>query len=149
MNQAPKVYLARAGRSGEDEVRALDHNIAIIGFQEVPSLAGASNYEDVHKIVSQAFPDAKPRAVGNFAGQLWAFAVAMKEGDHVVLPRKLTSQIAIGRVAGPYEYRQIGRHFPSLAFSRVASDGSTSNCLGAGPPLFVRCLHDCVQHLTQ
>ena len=111
MNQEPKIYLARAGRSGEDEDRALEHNIAIVGFQEVPSLATATDYEGVHEIVRRAFPDAKRRAVGNFAGQLWAFAVAMKESDLVVLPRKLTSQIAIGRVTGPYEYREVDDTF--------------------------------------
>ena len=109
MNQEPKIYLTRAGRSGEDEERVFEHNVAIVGFQEVPSLATATDYENVHEIVTGAFHDAKARAVGNFAGQLWAFAVAMKEGDLVVLPRKLTSQIAIGRVTGPYEYRQVGR----------------------------------------
>ena len=107
MNHEPKAYLARAGRSGEDEDRALEHNIAIVGFQDVPSLVTAIDYEGVHEIVARALPDAKPRAVGNFAGQLWAFAVAMKQRDLVVLPRKLTAQIAIGRVAGPYEYRHV------------------------------------------
>jgi restriction system protein len=82
--------------------------MALIGFRNVPSLADATSYEDVQQIVKAAMPEAKPRAVGNFAGQLWAFAVAMKVGDIVVLPRKLTSQIAIGRVTGGYEYRQIG-----------------------------------------
>ena len=107
MNQEPKIYLARAGGSGEDEDRALENSAAIVGFQKVPSLTTATDYEGVHGIVSKAFPDAKPRAVGNFARQLWAFAVAMQEGDLVVLPRKLTSQIAIGRVTGPYAYRQV------------------------------------------
>ena len=111
MSEHPRIYLARAGRSGEDEDRALENNIATVGFREVPSLAGATDYDGVHGIVSKAFSDAKPRAVGNFAGQLWAFAVAMKEGDLVVLPRKLTSQIAIGRVAVPYEYRQMDDTF--------------------------------------
>lgn len=107
MNSKPKIYLARAGGSGEDEDRALESNAAIVGFREVPSLATATDYEDVHRIVSEAFPDAKRRAVGNFAGQLWAFAVAIEEGDLIVLPRKLTSQIAIGRVTGPYEHREV------------------------------------------
>ena len=111
MPQHPKIYLTRAGRSGEDEDRALEHNIAIVGFHEVPSLEAASDYDGVHEIVAGTFPDAKPRAVGNFAGQLWAFAVAMEEGDLVVLPRKLTSQIAIGRVTGPYEYRRMDDAF--------------------------------------
>ena len=85
----------------------MQNNVAILGFQEIPSLANATDYESVHGIVSNALPGTKPRAVGNFSGQLWAFAGAMKQDDLVVLPRKRTSQIAIGRVAGSYEYRQM------------------------------------------
>ena len=107
MSQEPKTYLVRAGQSGEYEDCALEDNIAILGFQKVPSLTTATDYEGIHEIVTKALPDAKARAKGNFAGQLWAFAVAMNEGDLVILPRKLTSQIAIGRVTGPYEYRQV------------------------------------------
>ena len=107
MNDAPKVYLARAGRNGEDEDYALEHNLAVIGFREVSSLEGARDYDAVVQLVQDALPDGKPRALGNFARQLWAFAGAMQEGDLVVLPRKLTSQIAIGRVTGPYRYAEV------------------------------------------
>ena len=107
MNDAPKVYLARAGRQGDDEDYALEHNLAVIGFREVASLEGAQDYDAVVQLVRDALPDGKPRALGNFARQLWAFASAMQEGDLVVLPRKLTSQIAIGRVTGPYRYAEV------------------------------------------
>lgn len=103
-----KVFLARAGSSGEDEGYALDHGVAIIGFAEYPSLASAKDYDAVLNVVKSTCPDLKPRAAGNYAGQLWAFAVAMKEGDIVVLPRKLASQVALGRVRGPYRYEKIG-----------------------------------------
>ncbi|MFC1888541.1 restriction endonuclease, partial [Thermodesulfobacteriota bacterium] len=53
----------------------------------------------------------KSRAAGNYAGQLWAFVISMKKGDTVVLPRKLTSQIALGKVTGPYQYRKIGKQY--------------------------------------
>ena len=121
MKDAPKVYLARAGRNGEDEDYALDNSLAMIGFSEVPSLEGARDYDAVVQLVKNAFPDGKPRALGNFAGQLWAFAVAMQEGDIVILPRKLTSQIAIGRVTGPYRYEQVNtafRHTRSVEWLR-------------------------------
>ena len=131
MSQAPKIYLVRAGRSGEDEDRALEDNVAIIGFRQILSLAIATDYESVHRIVSEALPDAKPRAVGNFAGQLSAFAVAMQEGDLVVLPRKRTSQIAIGRVTGPYQYRQVdgtcpGTHVRWSGCKRTSHEQSSS-----------------------
>ena len=107
MLDAPKVYLVRAGRNGEDEDSALTQNLAIIGFRDVPSLDGVEDYDAVFGLVSEALAGHKSKALGNFAGQLWAFAVAMQVGDIVVLPRKLTSQIAIGRVTEPYQYRQV------------------------------------------
>ena len=109
MKETPKVYLARAGRNGEDEDNALENNLAIIGFREVPSLEDARDYDAVAKLVNDALPGGKPLALSNFAQQLCAFALAMQEGDIVVLPRKLTSQIAIGRVAGPYRYDQVNK----------------------------------------
>lgn len=117
----PKIYLARAGGSGEDENYALDHGVAIIGFTEYSSLAGAKDYDGVLALVKATRPDLKPRAAGNYAGQLWAFAVAMKEGDIVVLPRKLTSQVALGRVKGPYKYEKVGgvlRHMRTVEWLR-------------------------------
>ena len=122
MPDAPKIYLARGGRNGEDEDLALENNLAIIDFREVPSLEEANDYDAVARLVTQALPDHKPRARGNFAGQLWAFSVAMQVGDHVVLPRKLTSQVAIGRVTGPYEYREANgehRHVRSVEWLKT------------------------------
>ena len=117
----PKVYLARAGGNGEDEVYALDHGVAIIGFNEYPSLAAAKDYDDILALVKAARPELKPRAAGNHAGQLWAFALAMQHGDIVVLPRKLTSQVALGRVTGPYKHAKVGgvlRHTRAVEWVR-------------------------------
>jgi restriction system protein len=111
MKEKNKVYLARAGGSGEDEEYALDHGLAIIGFREFPSLEGAKDYNEVLKLVTNARPDLKSHAAGNYAGQLWAFKIAMKEGDIVVLPRKQTSQVALGKVTGPYQYLKIGNEY--------------------------------------
>jgi restriction system protein len=107
MSNPRKVYMARAGSNGEDEEYVIENNLAMIGYSEVPSLEGAKDYDGVFKIVETAMPGEKPRAIGNYAGQLWAFSVAMQEGDIVVLPRKLTSQIALGIVGGPYKYQKI------------------------------------------
>jgi restriction system protein len=108
VSEPAKIYLTRAGKRGEDEEFALEHGLSIIGFQEVPSLEGVADYDGVFKIVEDSLPGKKPRAIGNIASQLWAFAVAINKDDIVVLPRKFTSQIAIGRVKGPYRYQKIG-----------------------------------------
>ena len=90
MKEAAKVYLARAGKNGEDEDYALENNVAIIGFEGIPSLESAKNYDTVATRVSDALPGRAPHAIGNIARQLTAFTLAMKEDDIVVLPRKLT-----------------------------------------------------------
>lgn len=117
----PKVYLARAGVGGEDEVYALDHGVAIIGFREYPSLAAVKDYDDIVALVKAVKPELKPRAAGNYAGQLWAFALAMQPGDLIVLPRKLTSQVALGRVTGPYKHEivdGVSRHTRAVDWIR-------------------------------
>jgi restriction system protein len=117
----PKVWLARAGRTGADEEYALENSMAIIGFREIPSLEGVPDYDSIAKLVAESLPGSKNRKVGNFAGQLWAFTLGMKEGDIVVLPRKLTSQIALGRVKGPYRYQTVGtelRHTRAVEWIR-------------------------------
>lgn len=109
MTTETKLYLARAGKYGEDEETALEKNLAIIDYRDIPSLEQAKDYNSIVKLVTAAYPNEKPRAIGNHAGQLWAFALAMKEGDLVVLPRKLVSQVAIGRVDGPYRFQKVGK----------------------------------------
>ncbi len=111
MRTEKKVFLTRAGGKGEDEEYALDNNLAIIGFREYPSLESMQDYQQVYEFVVERFPDLKKGAKGNYAGQLWAFAVAMQKDDIVVLPRKTTSQIAIGKVTGPYKYQKIAGEY--------------------------------------
>jgi len=111
MKEQPRVFLVRAGGSGEDEDYVLEHGVAIMGYREFPSLESAHDYDTVLKVVSEAKPELRPRAAGNYAGQLWAFVVSMQEDDIVVLPRKLTSQVALGKVTGPYQYRKVGGEY--------------------------------------
>ncbi|MCX7844952.1 MAG: restriction endonuclease [Candidatus Bipolaricaulota bacterium] len=62
-----------------------------------------------------------PRA-RNLAAQLWAFGHRMEPGDLVVLPLKTApGYIALGRVTGPYTYREIGgeaRHTRPVKWER-------------------------------
>ena len=108
ISESPKVYLVRGGRVGEAEEYALQNDLAIIGFSEVPSLDGVSDYNSMWQLVRSAYPDAKSRKISNFAGQLSCFASSIRECDLIVLPRKRTSQIAIGRVTGQYLHQEVG-----------------------------------------
>ena len=122
MADVPKLYLARAGRRGEDEDLALENNMAIIGFRDIPSFEGVADCETISKLVSDTLPDDNPNRRANFVSQLCAFALSIDKGDLVVLPRKLTSQIAIGRVTGTYRFRQVNsvhRHTRSVKWLRT------------------------------
>lgn len=105
MTDAPKAWLTRSGRYGERDDWALATGVTPGGFDTVPDLSACRSLDDVRAVVAAAEPDASPNAVGNFAAQLWALAGRMRVGDYVVLPRKTTSQIAIGRITGDYAYR--------------------------------------------
>ncbi len=107
-DESPKVYLVRGGRSGEDEEYAIQNSLAIVGFHEIPSLKDVTDRDAMLQQVKSSYPDAASGRAANFTGQLWCFVSSIQERDLVVLPRKRTSQIAIGRVTGPYRYQEVG-----------------------------------------
>jgi restriction system protein len=116
-----KVFLTRGGKHGEDEDTALELGLAIIGFTDIPSLNEVKDYQQLYGLVESQMPGAKANAIGNRAGQLWTFAKVIQEGDIVVMPRKLTSQLAIGKVSGPYSYQLVGeklRHTLPVTWNR-------------------------------
>ena len=91
MKATPKLYLTRAGRNGEDEDLALENNLAIIEFRDIPTLEGAADYDAIVNLVREALPDQKP---GDSSTSLDSCGVRGDDAyrDLVVLPRKLTSQ---------------------------------------------------------
>lgn len=108
---ARPVWLARAGKHGEDEAAALEEGRAIIGFHHVPDLTG-QEADQIATTLRATYPDANEKRLRNFLSQLDMFVNRISEGDLIVLPLKTASgRIAIGECTGPYEYRQIaGSH---------------------------------------
>ena len=100
------VWLVRAGRYGERESLALEQGLAVIGWEELPDLSGVVSRGELEELVRTTYPDAGKGRVSNWVGQLWAFGERMQVDDLVVLPLKTQAAIAIGKVAGPYTYRQ-------------------------------------------
>lgn len=107
---AHPIWIARAGRYGEDEEDALAKSLAIIGFRGFPDLTQFGSVDDLVAFHRQDIePDAPTRRSRNLAQQLWTFRQVVQPGDLVVLPLKTRSgQIAIGRITGPYRYLQVG-----------------------------------------
>jgi restriction system protein len=103
-----RLWIVRAGRNGERELDAIQQGKLMLGFNDVDDL---SRYEDRAAILAhleEAMPDASANRRKNFAAQLNQFAHVIQIGDLVVLPRKLTSGVAIGEVTGPYRFEPDG-----------------------------------------
>ena len=102
------LYVVRAGAKGEDEPYVLEHDRAVLGFVEIPGLRPEESRESLDRRAIADNPDETPEKAKMDAGSVWMFARTLSEGDIVMLPQKRGERrIAWGRVAGPYEYREI------------------------------------------
>ncbi|HEY6195501.1 MAG TPA: restriction endonuclease [Candidatus Eisenbacteria bacterium] len=123
------VWLIRAGLHGEDEHDSLASGLGIIGFHSVPSLEGVKGADEVLAKVERQSPGDKVARTRNRAAQLTAFVLKMEVGDTVVMPLKSSrSQIAFGRIAGPYAYKKVGdalRHVRPIEWVRPDVPRST------------------------
>lgn len=120
------LWLVRAGKYGEHEARFIEQNLVCLTFSDLvdENLTGIADYEGIKEVVQRLNPNSTIRQVGNYAGQIWAFALDMKIGDWVVLPRKESATIAIGQVTRPYQYRagedSLYRHVRTITWLNTA-----------------------------
>lgn len=98
------VWGARAGRHGERENYAIDHNCAVVGWSELSDLGSISDRSALLELLKRIYPHEGDRTVKNWETQLWAFVKRIQLDDIIALPRKLSSTIAFGRVTGAYRY---------------------------------------------
>ena len=104
----PRVWMVRAGQDGEDEEYVLSHDLAMLGFQELPA-PEADTLEEYKTAVGEQNSDWTNKDIGQVASQVWNFAHVISEGDIVLLPRiREDGRVAWGRVEGAYEHREIG-----------------------------------------
>lgn len=103
-----RLWIVRAGAHGEQELDVITQGKLMLGFDEVGDLTGLKDRDAIFAVVQAAMPGSGEKKVLNFAAQLNQFVNTIAEGDLVVLPRKVTSGVAIGQVAGPYVYVRDG-----------------------------------------
>ncbi len=99
------LWMVRAGRYGERENFALENNVALIGWEDLPDLSNIKTRRELSKILENSFPDEKSKTLKNWESQIWPFVQEMKEGDLVALPLKSRSFIALGKIVGDYCYK--------------------------------------------
>lgn len=84
------LWLVRAGSSGEYENRSLDESKIYLTWESLPDdLSKIKDKKALSDVLLQFYPDTKPAAIMNWAGQIWPIVKEMKKGDWVALPSYL------------------------------------------------------------
>lgn len=63
------VWTVKGGRQGEREARLLEHGFLGGGWEQLSSLQGVLNREEVAARYSNAYPDVAVKAASNYVGQ--------------------------------------------------------------------------------
>lgn len=100
------VWTIRGGRSGEYENAFVENGVVCVGFGLNQSAADFPGREALRARLDSP----------NQANQLWRFYQDVDLDDVVVMPRKTTREIAVGRISGPYSYQPdaVGPGVPHL-----------------------------------
>lgn len=114
------LWLVRAGKYGEHETRFLQDGKVYLTWNNLEGhdLTSIPNYDGIKSLLTQIFPGESSRKLGNWSGQIWAFALAMKVGDWVAVPSKMTATVAIGEILSPCRHdataEPLYRHFRQI-----------------------------------
>lgn len=93
------------GKTGDADSLFLKKNYVGLGWLKIGDLSKIAPDREAFKVaVASAYPDAKPGAIPNNAGQLYRFVHEMKVGDLIAYPSKRDRQIHLGQVEGNYKY---------------------------------------------
>jgi restriction system protein len=104
MTETP-VWGIHAGRTGDPDTLFLDKNCIALGWHQIGDLKKiAADREAFKSKVAETYPEKKPGAIPNNAGQLYRFVHEMQRGDLVVYPSKRDRKVHIGRITGDYAY---------------------------------------------
>lgn len=107
MNKTTETNLwgIHAGKTGDADTLFLKKNCVAVGWAKMGDLALLKPDRDAFKArVTEVYPEKKPGAIPNNAGQLFRFVHEMKLGDIVVYPSKRDRKVHLGRVEGNYTY---------------------------------------------
>jgi len=103
------VWLTRAGAHGEYEQRFIEEKKVYVTWDETNiNLGDLPNRGALIKFWADLYPNAKPKALLNWASQVWPFAHEMHPGDLVVVPLKSQPAVYIGEITSDYHFEPTG-----------------------------------------
>jgi restriction system protein len=101
----PVLWGIHAGKTGDADSLFLKKNCIAIGWSQMGDLTTLQSDRDAFKArLVEVYPDKKPGAIPNNAGQLFRFAHEMKPGDIIVYPSKRDREVHLGRIEGRYTF---------------------------------------------
>jgi restriction system protein len=87
------------------DVSFVDGGFVGIGWARIGDLrAIGADREALRAALQVSYPEKPPRAIAAWAGMLLRFGFELGRGDLVVHPDKADRTLALGRIAGSYEY---------------------------------------------
>lgn len=98
------VYVVRAGNMGAGEESALTDGLYAMNLGISQNIADFADSYQLRDYIQNTQSESIHRAAQS-ASQTWRFAYGIGSDDLVVLPRKQTKVVAIGKMVGEYEYR--------------------------------------------
>jgi restriction system protein len=104
-----KIWLVRAGSHGEYESKFLQEKRVYVTWDNLNlDLAALPARGDLIAAMTARYPNQKPKAILNWASQVWPFAHVMEKGDWVVVPLKSQAAVYIGEIVGDYQFSSVG-----------------------------------------
>lgn len=98
------MWLVRAGSHGEFESKFIQESRVYVTWDRLDiNLAALSQRSQLVEAMTERYPNAKQKAVANWASQVWPFAHEMKTGDLVVVPMKSQPAVYIGEIVSDYQ----------------------------------------------
>lgn len=105
MSKDNNIWGIHGGKTGDADSLFLKKDLVALGWVKMGDLSQIkADRESFKTKVAEVYPDKKPGAIPNNAGQLFRFVHEMKAGDYVSYPSKRDRQIHLGRIEGPYQY---------------------------------------------
>jgi restriction system protein len=126
------VWGIHGGSTGNADSLFQKNSVVALGWSKAGDLAKLKPDRGAFRAkIAETYPEAKPGAIPNWAGQLFRFAHVMKPSDFVVYPSRQSREVQIGRVEGPYQFgtdesyphqRSVKwlKSFPRTRFSQAA-----------------------------
>lgn len=105
----PRVWMIRAGESGEAEELAVRNGVAVIGWSALGPLSTELSRDQLKTMIRETFSEEREASLGQSAGEIYRFIHDVRVDDLVVLPLKTNQgHIAVGRLRGEYRHRADG-----------------------------------------